>query len=145
MKSSSYENIRVKDYTENNQDCVHNNDSTITNVTSKLYNEPEITIDRHHQRMEIILEKIDTSKIEVPEAENEFQSSEVSEKMLKSADNENVQDTKRGNYLYQKFTIFKILQRKEMILFYSAQILFLFGFYFPFIGIPGMANQYGNC
>lgn len=38
----------------------------------------------------------------------------------------------------------QIIHQKEMVLFYSSQVLFFLGFYFPFIGIPDMAIQQGK-
>lgn len=38
----------------------------------------------------------------------------------------------------------QISHQKEMVLFYSSQVLFFLGFYFPFIGIPDMAVQQGK-
>jgi hypothetical protein len=147
-RNSNYEKVQFNDISDKENDYSQKNncDTQSAGAISECYKEKEIIIEKERQRMEIVIEKYDTFNTVIHA--NKEEEPEVNEKMLKDGDNvEDNASTKVGRHRclsLSNLTLFKILRQREMILFYIAQIMFFIGFYFPIIGLPGMAIQYGN-
>ncbi|XP_045201133.2 monocarboxylate transporter 13-like isoform X2 [Mercenaria mercenaria] len=153
-KSSKRENNESNGYLDVTVEYVHSNTNT-SNTPCKLCDETDNEIAEKIHRTEIVQVKsvVIDKKLDI---ETELQEASVTEKMLQDADydyNKGIgnsfsgRETKKYSRCFccemPKLSLFHILRQNEMILFYCAQILFFLGFYFPFIGIPGMAIQCG--